>query len=172
VGSRGYLGVRLIYGGKPYRLYVHRIVWAMAHGSWPENEIDHINGIRDDNRLANLREATRHENQHNLPKPITNTSGYPGVDWDKASYKWRARVVLDGREFHIGQFADQDAAYRAYCAGKAILHPFQPVPRDASAIVVTALDRMLAARRIIRASRRNGDDALEFDAWDAFIDAM
>jgi hypothetical protein len=62
--GRGYLNVSLNYDGKRRRK-IHRIIWALATGAWPEHEIHHRNGVGNDNRLRNLREATRFENQHN-----------------------------------------------------------------------------------------------------------
>ena len=75
----------------------HIVCWALMTGAWPEHEIDHINGVRDDNRQTNLRQATRAQNMHNGPRLRTNTSGFAGVAWDKNGGKWIARRGGDGR---------------------------------------------------------------------------
>ena len=82
----GYILVGFMY--KKYR--AHRVAWAIHHGSWPDGEIDHINGVRDDNRIENLRCVSRHENKKNTAIPSHNTSGVVGVTWHKPSRKWRA----------------------------------------------------------------------------------
>ncbi len=110
--SCGYLVVQL--DGK--RLKVHRVIWLLQTGEWPEAEIDHINGIRDDNRFANLRQATRQENKCNSLKHANNTSGYKGVHWDKGTRKWRAQVYEGGKKFHLGLFETPEEAHAAYVA--------------------------------------------------------
>jgi hypothetical protein len=119
----------LTFGGIKYRLLAHRVIWAMAHGRWPTDQIDHINGARDDNRLENLREATQDENQHNRALHRLNTSGYPGVSWDKAKRKWQANIRVGGRQVNLGRFPDRQSAARAYLAAKAVLHPTAPTVR-------------------------------------------
>lgn len=87
----------------------HRIIYEMHNGQIPEGmEIDHINRIKTDNRIENLRLATRRQNSCNLG---TNTSGVPGVYWCKQQSKWRARIFVNGRNIHLGLFKDiNDAA--------------------------------------------------------------
>ena len=92
-GSGGYRYVNLTFDGKPRRMLAHRVVWALATGAWPEVEIDHRNGIRDDNRLSNLREATRSQNKHNVGLSRRNTSGLRGVSWFRAGGRWRADIM-------------------------------------------------------------------------------
>ena len=88
----------------------HRLVWLYIHGCWPTNQIDHINGVRDDNRLENLRDVTRQENQRNRAKSTNNTSGHTGVYWNKAADKWHSRIKIDGKYNNLGLYADlQDA---------------------------------------------------------------
>ena len=125
----GYLQTSVNFNGRKRQLMVHRIVWALMTGAWPRNEIDHRTGIRDDNRPKNLREATHAENQHNQRLVKRNTSGFPGVHWDKPCGKWRARITLARRRINLGLFPTREAAFAAYLAAKAIHHPFQPIPR-------------------------------------------
>lgn len=105
----GYLSVSL--KGRNYAQ--HRIIWFIAYGKWPTHEIDHINGIVDDNRLSNLREATPSENSRNTKLRTDNASGYKGVHWRSRESKWRARVRVKGfaieRCFHNKEDAIQFA---------------------------------------------------------------
>ena len=77
-GTKGYVWIRA--DKKLYR--AHRLAWFYMTKEWPSHQIDHINGIRDDNRWSNLRQATHSENQHNRTVNKNNTSGYNGVYWD------------------------------------------------------------------------------------------
>lgn len=87
----------------------HRVVWALVHGEWP-NEIDHINHNRSDNRPENLRNVTRKSNNKNISSNGANTSGRMGVAWSKVSGRWRAYIMVSGRQRHLGLFhAFEDA---------------------------------------------------------------
>lgn len=81
----------------------HRLVWFFVHGEWPALEIDHINGDRGDNRIANLRLATR--SQQNMNRP-----GVAGVAYDSSRNKWMAHIREDGRMKNLGRFASRDEA--------------------------------------------------------------
>lgn len=70
----------------------HRLAWLFAHGYFPENDIDHIDQIKDHNWLSNLREATRTCNLQNQKISIRNKSGVTGVCWYKPTGKWVARI--------------------------------------------------------------------------------
>ena len=116
--SKGYLCIKI--DGKLYK--AHRLAWLFMTGDFPPRLIDHINGIRDDNRFSNLREATKSENQQNLKRAqANNKSGFLGV---YASYgKWRAAITLDGKLTHIGSFKTPEIAHAAYLEAKRIMHP-------------------------------------------------
>lgn len=90
-------------GGK--KVFAHRAIWALVHGEWAD-ELDHINGIRSDNRLVNLRSVTRLENNRNRRIGRNNTSGAIGVCWDESKRRWTA-YIGNG---HLGTFKDFDAA--------------------------------------------------------------
>ena len=111
--------------------YAHRLAWLAVHGKHPAGEVDHRNGNRADNRIANLRVGTHAQNAQNQPLRVTNTSGRDGVSWSKPHGKWAAYIVKAGRKKHLGLFECIDRASEAYMAAKAKLHAFQPVPRDA-----------------------------------------
>jgi hypothetical protein len=95
---------------------VHRVIWEM-HNSTITNGlmIDHINGIKDDNRIENLRLCTASQNLHNTPKRRNNTSGYKGVSWEERKQQWSAKIRLNGGSKHIGYFDTAEEAYEAYC---------------------------------------------------------
>lgn len=114
----GYFRIKI--DGKPQ--YLHRLAWLHVHGSWPENYIDHINGITADNRIRNLREASKAENLRNRPALSSNTSGKKGVSWHKGSSKWQSRISIDGRRVHLGYYAAVDDAYAAYWKAAQELH--------------------------------------------------
>jgi hypothetical protein len=113
-GSRngiGYVNIRV--DGRDYS--AHRLAWLHVTGAWPAGQIDHINGVRDDNRIANLREATNAQNQWNRAHQ-GSVSGFKGVKWCKIQRKWRAELRKDGRKIHLGRFATAEEAHAAYCA--------------------------------------------------------
>ena len=121
LSSGGYL--RVCVDGRLY--YAHRIAWAITHGSWPSGVIDHINGIKTDNRLSNLRDvsqATNMHNQRNAQRTIGRTSKYLGVAWAKRNNKWRAAIKVFGYTKCVGYFDDELAARAAYLEAKQQLH--------------------------------------------------
>jgi hypothetical protein len=81
--------------------------------------------VKSDNRLANLREATAHENMQNRLKPRRdNKSGILGVHWSIVKRKWRAEIQIDGATKRLGEFASKEDARQAYLDAKRCLHPF------------------------------------------------
>ena len=109
----------------------HRLAWLYMMGEWPQADIDHVNGVRDDNRFVNLREATGSQNQHNRKLNHNNACGYMGVSWYKVTRKWRAHIMVAVRTKHLGYFTSPEDAYAAYCAAKSQLHEFNPIVRAA-----------------------------------------
>lgn len=116
-GSNGY--VQLRFGGRLY--YAHRIAWALVNGEWPPLEIDHINGCPSDNRLVNLRLASREQNLHNTRKP-GGVAGVKGVSWSKHKQAWHARIRSGGRQYHLGYFRSFAEAAAIRIAATQKLH--------------------------------------------------
>lgn len=121
----GYIKVGV--NGREY--LAHRLAWLITHGEWPEHEIDHANGDRGDNRLANLRPATRSENGQNCGLRATNTSGFTGVTWNEARKMWQAQITAGGKHRVLGLFASPEQAASAYREAKSFLHTFAPTER-------------------------------------------
>lgn len=90
----------------------HRVIFAISHGRWPL-AVDHINGNRMDNRIANLREVDPLENARNLGIRPANRSGVNGVYWEERRSKWLASIRVIGRSKHLGYFSDFDDAVEA-----------------------------------------------------------
>ena len=115
---RGYRYVML--DGKNY--LEHRVVWRIVNGAWPAGELDHINGVRDDNRIENLREATNQQNQFNRKSEKDSSSQYKGVSWYKLSKKWRAYYQHKGKLYHLGLYETEEEAAEAYRKATEHLH--------------------------------------------------
>jgi hypothetical protein len=92
----------------------HRLAWLYVTGEWPKNQIDHINGIRDDNRFCNLREATNQQNLFNLSISSKNKSGFKGVDFHKSTKKWRAQIRINGKKVTLGIYDSPELASDVY----------------------------------------------------------
>ena len=116
--GRGYFYTRI-----NKRLYAnHRIIWAMNYWFWPENEIDHINGIPGDNRLDNLREATHAENLRNTKIRTDNSSGVKGVYWSKKDQSWYSQIAIGGKITHLGYRKTKEEAIAQRQAAEVRIH--------------------------------------------------
>lgn len=105
------------------RHLAHRLAWLYSHGAWPAGDIDHINGNRTDNRLANLRAVSREVNNQNRRKTrCNNKCGLMGVSWHAHSRCWRARIMIRGREISVGHYGTKEEAHAAYLEAKRTLH--------------------------------------------------
>lgn len=127
VGSRrpdGYLFAKI--HGSMVRL--HRVIWEHVNGPIGQNmQIDHINGIRDDNRLVNLRTVTNSENSQNRRLALAgNVSGVKGVNWHSRDQVWESRIGIGGKQYHLGSFQTIGEAEAAYQGAAAILHTHNP----------------------------------------------
>ena len=108
INDDGYLRIR--FDGKAYA--AHRLAWLYMTGEFPPADVDHKNGIRSDNRWANLRAATRTENSANHKG--WGTSGVRGVRWCKKTKKWQARIRVNGTLYRIGTFSTVEEANACY----------------------------------------------------------
>lgn len=116
--SDGYL--RICIDGQSYK--AHRLAWYYVHGTWPSGQLDHINGNRSDNRIANLREATQSEQNANAGRRSDNTTGYRGVSFHKASGKYTARVMRGGKLVYASYHDAPEDAATAYRAASLAHH--------------------------------------------------
>ena len=111
------------------RFFVHRIVFAITHGHFPKDQIDHIDGNPSNNLPSNLRECSNTENQQNVGLRIDSTSGLIGVCFLKQAGKWKAEIKNNKKHVYLGTFNTKHEAHAAYLFAKSMLHNFQPVPR-------------------------------------------
>lgn len=99
-----------------------RLAWLYVHGRHPIGEIDHINGDRSDDRIANLREATREQNMWNTRVSRKSTTGIKGVYWIGKCQRYEAHLSFKGREIYVGRFRSADEAISAVVAMREKLH--------------------------------------------------
>lgn len=109
INGHGYRQLRL--NGE--NLQLHRIVFAMTHGRWPEGPIDHINRVRLDNRPENLRESTFTQNRRNAGLRCNNRSGTTGVRFNKRNGQWHAYIKTGSVQTHLGFFPTSESAIAA-----------------------------------------------------------
>lgn len=120
----GYLNVNI--GQRSYR--VHRIIWLIVYGRWPVDFIDHINGIKTDNRLVNLREVSHSENMQNQRAAHKNNfHGSLGVTL-RPNGKWQARITTRGVRVSLGCFCSKQEAENTYINAKKKQHISQELP--------------------------------------------
>lgn len=112
-------GYRLVWLDGRYYL-AHRLVWFIETQTWPEHEIDHVNGRRDDNRFSNLRAATRSDQTANTARYRTNKSGFKGVC--RVPSGWQATIRKHGVGHYLGTFPTPEQAHAAYLSAAKVLH--------------------------------------------------
>lgn len=124
--AAGFISSKSTHNGGGYRIIAiregearkeyaaHRLAWFFVFGVWPKNQLDHINMKRDDNRIVNLREATRSQNCANKNAQSNNSSGFKGVSFHKRSQRWRADLHVDGEPLFLGLHDSASSAVSAY----------------------------------------------------------
>lgn len=118
MSSHGYLVIQL--DRRTYK--AHRLAWLYMTDEWPVDEIDHADLDRANNRWRNLREATQPQNMANRGALPTNTSGFKGVCWHKATGKWTAQIRIRPHRQHLGLFDTAQEAHAAYVAAAEKYH--------------------------------------------------
>jgi hypothetical protein len=119
ISKKGYRRIRV----DRQAFMAHRLAWLMSHGAWPPEQIDHINGCRDDNRISNLRLATLAENQQNVKKGWGKCP-LQGIENRKG--RFRAVIRASGKRYSLGTFDTPEEAAAAYVEAKRQLHTFSP----------------------------------------------
>jgi hypothetical protein len=118
IDREGYIRIKI----KGRRYASHRLAWLYVHGEWPKYCVDHINGLKADNRICNLRGATRIENGQNRGHQSNNTSGYKGVSFHKQARKWQAQIGVNKKMIWLGLFGCPTTAWLAYAAAAKLHH--------------------------------------------------
>jgi hypothetical protein len=119
VNKGGYVQIG-IDGTQPY---AHRLAFLFILGTWPMNVVDHIDTDTSNNAWTNLRDTTQRANIQNRRRPQSNSdSGLLGVSWSAYHGRWRACLLVDGVNKHLGYFGDKHEAYAAYVSAKRQLH--------------------------------------------------
>lgn len=120
VGSKTTKGYLIVgHNGKYY--FVHRIIYLLNHGNCPQF-IDHINGIKTDNRIENLRQADIFTNHYNAKISLNNTSGAKGVHKLKRQKGYQARINVNGKRKHLGTFSTFELADEFVSLAREMLH--------------------------------------------------
>ena len=109
LNNKGYLHIKI--GKASYKC--HRLAWLYVYGEFPDGQLDHVNGNKNDNRINNLRSVSNKENGENRKLHSSNTSGHRGISWNKKSNKWTATVRHLGQLHHIGQYSVLEDAVKA-----------------------------------------------------------
>jgi len=114
----GYIVIGLTPTDKTYWYTAHRLAWLYEYGEFPKDGLDHINHVRTDNRITNLRIATHRENVRNKSMASNNTSGHTGVSFNKATNKYFAYVHADYKQINLGYFENIEDAAKAAREGR------------------------------------------------------
>lgn len=121
----GYVYLAVTLDGKTRSFFAHRVAWLLATNEWPSGVIDHINGVKSDNRIENLRDTSQAVNAQNVRRAFASnkSSGLLGAHYHSAKGLWAAEISINGKNKHLGYFASAEEAHKAYLASKAIHHP-------------------------------------------------
>ena len=121
LGIAGCLSYGYIHIKFNFKIYsAHRLAWLFAYGKWPNNQVDHIDGNKSNNKINNLRDVTLQENSFNIKK-VRASSGYIGV-YKRKHDSWQARITLNEKKISLGTFDTPELASEAYQAAKEKYH--------------------------------------------------
>ncbi len=109
INAYGYRQIKVCGG----RFYASRLAWLLTYGEWPDGQIDHINHVRDDDRIENLRIVTSGGNNRNRSRASNNASGVTGVHWLNGRKCWRANITVRGKRIHLYHGTNFDEAVRS-----------------------------------------------------------
>ncbi len=122
INKKGYRCMKVDNG----KYQAHRLAWLFVHGEWPNDQIDHINGDKQDNRICNLRVVNNSENQQNAIKAhVNNVTKMRGVRYYKNPRnirKYGAVISINGKRIYLGSFHSPEEAYDVYLSAKLKLH--------------------------------------------------
>jgi len=119
--KRGYIQISLF--NKKH--YAHRLAWLYVYGVMPDKDIDHIDCVKTNNSIANLRLVTMSENQQNRKKAaITSKTGVIGVSFEKYTQRYRANIQVNKKSINLGRYDTKEDAHNAYLSAKRTIHPF------------------------------------------------
>lgn len=113
--NQGYVYIGTRINNKQFHLLGHHFAWYCVYGNCDTNEIDHINGVRNDNRICNLRNVTNQQNSF-------NTTTARGYTWNKPLNKWRAQITLNKKVIYLGLYTTEQEAHQAYLEAKEKYH--------------------------------------------------
>jgi hypothetical protein len=116
--------VRITFNG--FRYCAHKLAWFYVTGAWPDEEIDHIDGVKSNNIYKNLRKANRSENRQNMRTASSrNKSGLLGVSTQKNGYI--STICINGTSKYLGFYKTKEDAHAAYLKAKSDIHPFSTI---------------------------------------------
>jgi hypothetical protein len=115
---KGYIAITV----DGHRQLAHRLAWLYVYGVFPQGDTDHIDGVKTNNRIANLREATRSQNMANLGALKSSKSGIRGVRFYARTGRWVSCIKANGKSVHLGYFATAEGAAQAYREAAIRLH--------------------------------------------------
>jgi hypothetical protein len=113
---------RLSATGKKFVCMNHTLAWFLYYGKWPEERIDHINGIRGDNRISNLRDVNKWENNAN--REIHRDGKNPGYSWNDKERRFGASIQIDGVRISLGNFKEEGEAAAVHRGARIVVDQF------------------------------------------------